>query len=385
MPGLILKPGKERSVHRRHPWIFSGAIEKFPPCAEGEILPVYASTGELLGSGYFHPKNSIAGRMLSFGKEPPLDAVFRKLSEAVHLRKEFVPEEGCRLVNAEGDGLPGLIVDRYKDVLVIQINTHGMERLKKWIVERLVLLTSPRSIYEKSISGARRQEGLKNSTGLLHGEKVSEVTIIENGIEYIVSIEEGQKTGFFLDQRAMRKKILGLSQGKRLLNCFAYTGGFSLAALKGGALHVDSVDISPKACELAARMNSDPARHKIWCQDVFEFLKASKMEYDLVILDPPAFAKKKGDLSSACQAYKELNRQVIEKAPAGALLLTSSCSAYVDETLFQNLLFQAALEAKRMVRILSRHEQAWDHPVALDHPEGDYLKSLMLHVGGAYS
>lgn len=384
MSRVILKPGKDRSVLRRHPWIFSGAIDHFPPCVEGDILPVYAASGELLGSAYFHPKNSIAGRMLSFGAEPALEAVFRKLSEAISLRQELVAEEACRLVNAEGDGIPGLIVDKYRDVLVVQVSTHGIERLKSKIVEKLVELLVPRSIYEKSASNARRQEGLKNVQGVLYGEKVGEIPIIENGIEYLVSIEEGQKTGFFLDQRRMRKKILSLAAGKRVLNCFSYTGGFSLAALKGGAVHVDSIDISPKACELAQRMNPDPERHKIVCQDVFDFLKASKMDYGVVILDPPAFAKKKGDLTAACQAYKELNRLVIEKAKPGTILLTSSCSAHVDETLFQNLLFQAALEVKRMVRILSRHEQAWDHPVALDHPEGDYLKSLMLYIGGEY-
>jgi 23S rRNA (cytosine1962-C5)-methyltransferase len=255
-----------------------------------------------------------------------------------------------------------------------------MERLKNLILEELILLLSPKAIYEKSVSAARKLEGLADNEDILFGDLTPEVTITENGIEYIVSIEDGQKTGFFLDQREMRKKVMELASGRRVLNCFAYTGGFSLAALKGGAVHVDSVDICPRACDLARRNNTDEARHSIFEADAFEFLKNSPMDYDLVILDPPAFAKKRADVTSACQGYKEINRRVLEKIPARSFLLTSSCSSYIDDSLFQNLIFQASLEAKRNVRIVGRHILAMDHPISIYHPEGDYLKSLLLYV-----
>ena len=380
MSCVILKPGKEKSILRRHPWIFSGAIASLPSFQDGEILPVYSHDKTLLASAYFHTQNSIAGRVLSFGDESPHEAVVHHIKESLKLRESLQKSGGRRLINAEGDGLPGLIVDQYNDVLVIQINTCGMERLKSLIVETLVKELAPTSIYEKSHSNARAQEGLPESKGVLYGKLIAEVTIVENGISYIVSITDGQKTGFFLDQREMRRKISELSCGKRVLNCFAYSGGFSLAALKGGASHVTSVDISQEACALCLRNSSNISEHTIIQADVFEFLKNSSLNYDIVILDPPAFAKKRADIPAACSGYKEINRRVLQKIPAGSLLLTSSCSAYIDTDLFQNLIFQSALEANRFVRIINRHTQAYDHPIALNHPEGDYLKSLVLYV-----
>jgi len=380
MSGIILKPGKEKSVLRRHPWIFSGAIQKAPAYSNGDILPVFSASGEQLATAYFHTENSIAGRILSFGKELPHDAIKRKLCDSLALRKQLVTTDAYRLVNAEGDGLPGLVVDRYGDVLVMQINTAGMEKLKPFLIEALVALVHPKTIYEKSVSQSRRQEGLLDTKGVVYGAPVSEMVIHENGIPYLVSITDGQKTGFFLDQREMRKKIMELSLGKRVLNCFAYTGGFSLAALKGGASQVDSVEISQEACNLCRRQ-SDALHHKIIQADVFDFLRASPMEYDIVILDPPAFAKKRADLHTACQGYKDINRICMEKMPENSLLFTCSCSSYIDDALFQNLIFQAACEANRFVRIIGRHIQAVDHPVSIYHPEGHYLKSLWLHIG----
>jgi 23S rRNA (cytosine1962-C5)-methyltransferase len=379
MPGVILKPGKEKSILKRHPWIFSGAIATLPSFQDGDILPVYSHDKKQLASAYFHTKNSIAGRILSFGEEPPHQALARNIKEALELRKNLLETSAKRLINAEGDGLPGLVVDQYNDVLVIQINTCGIEKLKPFILKILIEELNPSSIYEKSHSGARKQEGLPDSRSLLYGKLIPEVTIHENGIPYIVSITEGQKTGFFLDQREMRKKITTLSHGKRVLNCFAYSGGFSLSALKGGACHVDSIEISPEACALCRRNTFDATRHTIIQADVFDFIKTSPLSYDIVILDPPAFAKKRGDIDPACQGYKEINRRVLQKMPPGALLLTSSCSSYITVDLFQNLIFQAALEADRFVRIIGRHIQACDHPIALTHPEGDYLKSLLLY------
>jgi 23S rRNA (cytosine1962-C5)-methyltransferase len=378
MSRVILKPGKEKSLLNRHPWIFSGAIASRPSHAPGEIFPVYSSERKLLGHGYFHPENSIAGRMLNFDAKKPIDTIRTSIDRAIHLRAQLVPESGRRLVNAEGDGLPGLIVDQYRDVLVIQIHTAGMELLKPTIIEYLIKRLQPKTIYEKSISPARHQEGLADSRALLYGPDTPEVSITEGGISYIVEPLKGQKTGFFLDQREMRKIVQGLAQDKTVLNCFAYTGGFSLSALKGGATHVTSVEISADACALAARHTPDLARHTIIQADVFDFLRASPLHYNLVILDPPAFAKKRSDLDSASKGYREINRLAFQKMPPNSILVTSSCSAYIDAPLFQQLIFQAAAEAGRFVRILGRHVQALDHPVSIYHPEGDYLKSLIL-------
>ncbi len=379
MSRVVLKPGKEKSLLNRHPWLFSGAIQSRPDHQPGEILPVYSSTGRFLGHGYFHPTNSIAGRMLTFQEEDPHGAVRRHLREAIAFRNRMVPCQGRRLVNAEGDLLPGLIIDQYADVLVIQIYTAGMERLKSLIVDELVQLLKPRAIYEKCTSAARRQEGLSDVKNLLYGTPTPEITIEEHGIPYIISILEGQKTGFFLDQREMRKKVLEISHGKRVLNCFSYTGGFSLAALKGGATLVHSIDISAEACKLAERNNFDPKRHTIFQADVFDFLRGRPLDYDLVILDPPAFAKKRADVTNASQGYREINRLALQGMPPSSLLLTSSCSTYIDESLFQKIIWQASLDARRTVSILSRHLQALDHQVSIFHPEGLYLKSFLLY------
>ncbi len=380
MSCIVLKPGKEKSILKKHPWIFSGAIASQPSFQDGDILPVYSHDKTHLATAYFHTTNSIAGRILSFGDQPAHEAVIFHIKKALSLRNTLQNTSARRLINAEGDALPGLIVDQYNDVLVVQINTCGMEKLKKLIVETLIQELKPASIYEKSQSSARVQEGLPHAKGLLYGKLIPEVTIVENGISYIVSIVEGQKTGFFLDQREMRRKIAELSFGKRVLNCFAYSGGFSLAALKGGAVHVTSVDISKEACDLCRRQPHNSNNHTIIQADVFEFLKNNSLTYDLVILDPPAFAKKRADIPAACSGYKEINRRAFQTLPAGSILLTSSCSAYIDQDLFQNLIFQSALESGRYVQIIGRHTQAYDHPVALNHPEGDYLKSLLLYL-----
>lgn len=380
MSCVVLKPGKEKSLLNRHPWIFSGAIASRPSHKPGEIFPVYSSAKILLGHGYFHPTNSIAGRMLNFDGTDPIKSVLLSIDLAIHLRNSLVPESGRRLINAEGDGLPGLIVDQYRNILVIQIYTAGMDLLKQAIVAHLVRKLEPQTIYEKSISPAREQEGLSDAKGLLYGKEMPEVVIEEHGIPLIIRPLEGQKTGFFLDQRNMRYQVFQLAQGKRVLNCFSYTGGFSLAALKGGASHVTSVDISKEACALAARHTFDPNKHTIVQDDVFKFLRSHPLDYDLVILDPPAFAKKRSDILAASKGYRDINRIAFEKMPSQSILITSSCSSYMDTTLFQQIVFQAAAETRRPLRILGRHQQALDHPVSLYHPEGDYLKSLILYV-----
>ena len=325
--------------------------------------------------------------MLSFENEIIIPILSRRISEAYILRKDFFDAtltNAYRVINAEGDGLPGLIVDKYADVLVIQINTCGMQLLKPLIIKFLVELLQPKCIYEKSTSSARRQEGLTDVEDHVWGQNIQEVEVLENGMKFLVCIENSQKTGLFLDQREMRQMVFSHSSSKKVLNCFSYTGGFSLFALKGGAAKVDSVDVCAHSCAYAKKNtllnHFDLDRHEIIKADVFDFLKKSSLDYGLVILDPPAFAKKRTDVNAACLGYKSINRQVMEKIPSHSLLLTCSCSYFIDEKLFQNLMFQAAAEAKRNVKILGRHRQATDHPHSLYHPEGEYLKSLLLYI-----
>lgn len=323
--------------------------------------------------------------MLAFGNVTLPEALTARISQAVLLRKRWIDlshTNAFRLINAEGDGIPGLIVDSYNGVLVLQIANPGIERLKEELVALLVKECNPKTIYEKSTSFMRKKEGLEELRSLLYGEDSPEVEILENGLRYSVNILEGQKTGLFLDQREMRSLIKTLSFNRRVLNCFAYTGGFSIAALSGGASHVDSVEISAK-CEAKVEKNlslNNLSNHRFVCEDVFDFLKTATFNYDLVILDPPAFVKKRNDIDKAFRAYKDMNAHVLKKLPAGSLLLTCSCSYHVSEELFQNILFRAALESGRKIRILSKHRQAYDHPISIFHPESSYLKSFLLYV-----
>jgi 23S rRNA (cytosine1962-C5)-methyltransferase len=386
-PALILKPGKEKPLRNRHHWIFSGAVQSIPSDAEdGSILPIESSSGELLGHAYINRKCSILGRMLNFDGRPPLEALAETIDRALSLRLDLFDARtnAVRLVNGEGDGAPGLIVDRYADVLVLQISTLGMEKLRPFILDRLVERAAPRAIYERSNAAARREEGLAPAEGLLHGPAVESVEILEDGLRFEVDIVRSQKTGLYLDQREMRRLVRILARNRRVLNAFSYTGGFTVHALAGGASAAVSVDSSAAAVALAARnagLNGFPAPPADFIvADVFDFIREQRLDFDLVILDPPAFAKKKAEVVSACRGYKDLNRVVLQKVPAGALVLTFSCSFFVDEALFRQVLFQAAREAARRVRILERHRQAHDHPVNIYHPESEYLKGFLLHV-----
>ncbi len=382
---VVLKSGREKAVLQRHHWIFSGAIASLPSFEDGDILPVYSHSEKLLGFGYFNRKSQIIGRMISFGEEDPFLALQRNIDEAIALRQSLFNEEitnAYRLINGEGDGIPGLIVDKYADVLVMQISALGMDCLREKVIEMLVKTLKPRALYEKSRLPSRKEEGLKEVEGLVWGEDLSEITIKENGHSFLVSVLEGQKTGFFLDHRNMRKQVQEMAHGKKVLNCFSYTGGFSIYAAKGGAKSVTNVDSSEQALEIA-RKNTELNhidKQKFVCQDAFRFLEEDSLEYDLVILDPPAFAKKKKHINQAAKGYHQLNRIAMQKMPRRSLLLTCSCSYFVDTKLFQQIVFQAALEAKREVVIIGRHQLAQDHPINLFHPEGDYLKSLLLYV-----
>jgi 23S rRNA (cytosine1962-C5)-methyltransferase len=384
---VILKPGKEKPLLNRHHWIFSGAIQTMPSFDEGEILAVQSSKGDFLGWAYFNSRTSIAGRMIAFTPQDPLETLRLNVSNALALRKQFFDPNvtnAYRLINGEGDFIPGLVVDRYADVIVFQISTLGMDKLRSYIVNILQELTQAKVIFEKSVLPNRKEEGLPSIQQYHSIDTCDEVEIKENGLRFLVSYVEGQKTGFFLDQREMRALVKKLSLGRKVLNCFAYTGGFSVYAASGGALSVTSLDISQKAVALA-RNNlalNGFAGDTYECieGDVFTWLREEALNYNLVILDPPAFAKKQRDVNQACRGYKDINRIAMQKMPPKSFLLTCSCSYHVDTQLFKQVIFQAAVEAKRQVRILSSHHQAPDHALNLCHPEGDYLKSLLLYI-----
>lgn len=384
---ITLKRGKEKPLLQKHHWIYSGAIQSQPRDRVEMIVPVYASHGKKLGLAALNPGRSIAAHMLAFGEETLEEALRERIRQAVLLRKKLfntAHTNAFRLIHAEGDGIPGLIVDSYNGMLVLQISHAALESVKEQIVSLLIEFAQPRGIYEKSTSFLRKKEGMAEEKGHLWGEIDPRPLILENDLSYRVDLETGQKTGWFLDQREMRNLIQRISANRRVLNVFAYSGGFSVAALKGGALAADSVEISHRCAPLIEENLSlngiDPSRHRFFCQDAFDFLIKEPLDYDLVILDPPAFVKKREDIAAAFRAYKETNRNAMVKMPAGSLLLTCSCSYHVDEELFQNIIFRAAHEAKRNVRILSRHIHAADHPISLFHPESAYLKSLLLYL-----
>jgi 23S rRNA (cytosine1962-C5)-methyltransferase len=384
---VILKPGRDKAVRNRHHWIFSGAIREMPDFEDGAVLAVRSSGGDLLGHGYFNRKSAITGRMIGFGAEPPEAAVRASLERALALRAAFFDPAATnarRLVNAEGDGLPGFIADLYDDVLVLQVATLGMEKLKPLVVEVLGAALRPRAILERSDLPARREEGLEPVEAQIAGEAVDRVHILEAGIPFWVGLARGQKTGFYLDQRESRRLVRETAAGRRVLNAFSYTGSFSVSALLGGAVRADSVDSSESAIAMAQdnfELNGLPADAGLFfTADVFEFLREPALDHDYIILDPPAFAKKRTDVVAACRGYKDINRLAFQRVRTPGLVLTFSCSHFVDETLFQQVVFQAAHEAGRRVRIIQKHRQAFDHPVNIYHPETAYLKGFLLYV-----
>lgn len=386
MKAVILRAGREKSLLQRHPWIFSGAIAYLPPFENGDFLPVVSSEKKFLGYAYFNKKSNIIGRIVSFDKTEPLTAIRRNMEKAIELRNGWFAgsdTNAYRLINGEGDGIPGLVVDHYNGTLVLQLTTLGTDRLRSWIVEQLIELCQPRTIFEKSRLPARQEEGLNDQVGLLWGEEAQNVEIRENGHRFFAAILEGQKTGFFLDTREMRLLVQQFAKDKRVLNCFSYSGGFSVYAAKGGARSIKNVDCSKQAMEFAKQnmeLNGIKTEQEYIVDDVFMYLQNHAIEENLVILDPPALAKKRGDLKGAYRGYLHLNRLALEKMPPKSYLLTCSCSYHMDEETFQKIIFKAAQASKRSVRILSRHRLGTDHPINLFHPEGDYLKSLFLQV-----
>lgn len=384
-PKVILKSGKEKSIQRRHPWVFSGAVYGVTQeINDGEMVDVVDAQNNHLGTGYFSDKGSIVVRILTFGKEP-FDANFwaAKLQSAWELRLKLLKLEetnAFRVIHGEGDGIPGLIIDYYDKNWVIQAHSSGIyfqiENIANAIKENFSDYCE--TIYCKS-------SGTLPNTGkdfFLHGDK-AEVIAKENNILFAVNWVEGQKTGFFLDQRDNRKLLGHYAKGKRVLNTFCYTGGFSVYAMSAGAQLVTSVDISEKAVALAERnmeLNYDDCNHEAVASDVFDFLKEHNQQYDLIVLDPPAFAKSIKSKHTATQAYKRLNIAGLKALAPKGILFTFSCSQVIDDVLFYNTIAAAAIETGRNIRVLHKLSQGPDHPTNIYHPEGHYLKGLVLYV-----
>ncbi|MFD1467467.1 class I SAM-dependent rRNA methyltransferase [Hymenobacter caeli] len=392
---IVLKNGKDHSLRRRHPWVFSGAIGRFRgEAGEGDAVRVEAADGELLGVGHFSGGGSIAVRMLDFGPEaalPTPDFWVRKLGNAYQLRQRLALTGAAgtnvfRLVHAEGDGLPGLIIDVYGDVAVVQAHSVGMYRARPDIAGALqtVFGDKLRAIFDKSAETVPGNAVPEAKNGYLFGESTgTEHLVTENGHQFAIDWETGQKTGFFIDQRDNRALLARYATGRRVLNTFCYTGGFSVYALAAGAEVVHSVDSSKKAIALTERnaaLAPHADRHAAYADDVLGFLKNHPAEYDLLVLDPPAFAKHMGARHAALMGYKRLNAAGIAHLAPGGLLFTFSCSQVVSPELFEGAVLAAAIEAGRPARILHRLTQPADHPVSLFHPEGAYLKGLVLAV-----
>jgi 23S rRNA (cytosine1962-C5)-methyltransferase len=391
-----LKAKKDASLIRKHPWVFSGAIKETSPGLQpGDLVEVIANKGRRLGWGHWSPGASIAVRMLTFGEADAPDADWWRLriEQAVGMRRvlrllEQPDQNSCRLIHAEGDGLPGLIADWYNGVVVLQTHSVGMARGLKWITEALqeVLGDSLQGIYNKSekVLGKHGQTSPLPDGWLTGNLDVSTVVALEYGMAFEVDIVQGQKTGFFIDQRENRALLRNMSAGRKVLNVFSYTGGFSIAALKGGAELAASLDSSARALEVAAlnatRNGYDDSMHKTIEADAVDFLKDGVGDYDVVVLDPPAFAKSASARHAAVQGYKRINQRTMQSMKPGSLLFTFSCSQAVDDRLFTNTVVAAAISAERNVRILHRLHQPPDHPVSAFHPEGAYLKGLVLRV-----
>ncbi len=385
----ILKEGKERPLEGRHPWVFSGAIDQIDDDFKvGDLVKVYSSQEKFLGIGYLNPRSQIAVRMLAFEETEIGEGFFqKKIDNALELRMRFIPPEttAYRLIHSEGDFLPGLMVDRYGDYLVTQFQTAGIEQFKEVIVGILQKEIPVLGIFERDDSESREWEGLEKRVGKLAGEEPPDfVEVTENGHSFVVDIHGGQKTGFFLDQRENRKLVGSLSRGKRVLNCFSYTGGFSIYAAKGGAVETVSVDSSEPSLN-TARVNLeknglDLNQNQLVREDVFEYLRSSRQEFDLIVLDPPAFCKNKQQIQQAARGYKDINLYAMKRLAPGGLLFTASCSSHIDPSLFQKIVFAAAKDARRNVRILTKTSHPPDHPINIYHPEGEYLKGLLCEV-----
>lgn len=389
LPRITLKKGKEKPILRGHPWVFSGAVARTEgDLSPGEIGEVYSGDGKFLGMGQFNPRSQIILRLLTRRREVLDSSFFRgRLLQADALREKELRAKtnGYRAINAEGDFLPGLIVDRYGEILVLQCLTAGMERLKGLFIDLLVRHFNPKSIYERSDVSSRREEGLPEAKGLLYGEEILDpVEIEEYGCRFRVDVKEGQKTGFYLDQRENRFSLQKVSHGKKILDCFCYSGGFSIHAGLGGAKEITMVDSSEEALKRAkdhfALNHLKGISPHLIRGDAFEVMRSLELDYDIVVLDPPPFAKKKAHLPGASRGYKDLNLQAFRLLKREGLLFTFSCSHHMNWDLFQKIVFSAAVDAGRRVQLLARRGHPIDHPVDLSHPEGEYLRGMVCRV-----
>ncbi|GAB4285385.1 MAG: class I SAM-dependent rRNA methyltransferase [Candidatus Dojkabacteria bacterium] len=404
---IKLKFGKERALIDGNRWIFSGAIDSWPEdLSNGELVQVISANNSPVGFGYANPRNSIAVRLLSFGTNNPIEELNRSILNAFNLRaKLFLPTlnnqdsqiNAFRLINSEADGVPGLIADFYKNIIVIQSGTKGVDKLKDKITQFIVQNwqevfkgVSIDCVYEKSGSQSRAVEQLESTNGILwqsdnFNSEMLNCEITEYGTKFIVPIETGHKTGAYLDQREMRNFVSKIAQAKNVLNCFSYTGGFSLKALAGGAFHVTSVDMSETALNLISPQielnNLEKERNVNVKSDVLEYLKNNDLDkFDLIILDPPAFAKSRKDVEPAVRMYSRLNSEIFRKAKMGTILLTCSCSHFVDQRLFETTIFKAARRYGKRLKIISRFIQPPDFVIDPAHPGNEYLKCLVVEV-----
>ena len=391
-PGLTLKPGRERSLLRRHPWIFSGAIGAVQGSpGSGETVGVHAADGRFLAWAAYSPSSQIRARVWSFDEaEDPGPELFRKkLRSALALRRTAVPPEAgdaVRLVHGESDGLPGLVVDRYADTLVVQILSAGGERWREALIEILRAESGCARVYERSDAEMRELEGLAQCAGWVSGPPLDmPIQMVEHGIRYEVDVAAGQKTGFYLDQRENRRRIGTLARGRDVLNCFCYTGGFTLSALAGGARSALSIDSSGPALALARRnlaLNGMDTDDVEWREaDVFDALRRLRddsRQFDLIVLDPPKFASTAKEAARAARGYKDINLSALKLLRPGGLLATFSCSGGVSPELFQKIVAGAAADAGISLAVRERFFASPDHPVLIEFPEGEYLKGLLL-------
>ncbi|MCU4177213.1 class I SAM-dependent rRNA methyltransferase [Carboxylicivirga sp. N1Y90] len=391
LPQLVLKAGKEQSLNRFHPWVFSGAIKKIKgELMEGDFVEVLDSNENFLALGH-SIIGSISVRVLSFEQvEMDYDFWRNKIQKAYDLRKaiglaENEQTNAYRLVHGEGDYLPGLIIDYYNGTVVVQMHTVGMYRIQDVIVDVLkdVLGDKLKSVYAKSEGTLPYKAYVDATNGYIYGDKPEKIAL-ENGLKFHVDWEKGQKTGFFVDQRENRSLIERYSKGRKVLNMFCYTGGFSFYAMRGDAKLVHSVDSSERAIQVTndnVQLNfPGDERHQAFAEDAFKYLGETKDQYDLIILDPPAFAKHQNVVKNALQGYRRLNAKAMEQIQKGGILFTFSCSQVITKEQFRTMVFSAAARAGRKVRILQQLTQPADHPVDIYHPEGEYLKGLVVYV-----
>ena len=384
----VLKPGKEKRVYSGHPWVFRSDIDRvegvFTP---GDIVDITSARGKFLAKAFYNPQSQIALRIMTYRDEPvDRDFIFRRIRDAVDYRRSFADLKSCRLVYGESDRLPALIVDAFGDVLVLQCLALGMERFKKDVVDVLVEELHPAGIWERNDVPVRKLEGLEMTTGLLYGQVPDRVEMEENGIRFLVDVKEGQKTGFFLDQKENRAAIAPFVKDKKVLDCFTHTGSFALHAGHYGAKEVIGVDISEYACEFAtenARLNGLEERVCFVTANAFDLLAEQSragMTYDVVILDPPAFTKTRGAVDSAMRGYKEINLRALKMVVPGGYLVTCSCSQHVLPEMFRSMVLDAAHDARVQLRQVEFRTQGRDHPILPAARETEYLKCGIYQV-----